>query len=172
MFLNTPVIDTYMENKEVWVVVLVLGFVLLLNSNSFTGNALVPTGDRAALLRGETPSRAVPSGLQTSPANYQYIPRDIIGGAQSSGEKWYGAPRYAYRQGDGDTPITSSPPQYGSLGYGQQPGLLYTQPVGFSQTGGEAVYPSSADPNRPRRYAGEGITPAGYRQTDPTDRNW
>ena len=118
MFLNTLVIDTYMENKEEWGVALVLGFVLLLNSNSFTGNAYA--GDRAFNLQNfganyKTIRNVEPSGYSpTRPAYNPYITSEIVGGARGSG--YYGSQGLESIEG-----LVTSPPRYGTPGAGLTP---------------------------------------------------
>jgi len=152
MFLNTLVIDTYMENKEVWVVVLVLGFVLLLNSNSFTGNAYVEDREFNRLnsevgstnyqtIRNANPPMQYPKVLSYNP---YATPRQI---AYAQGSDYYSGPES--REG-----LVTSPQQYGISGYGQAP-LAIEDYYSGSPTGTQ--FPSSADPNRLLRYPSQGI---------------
>lgn len=61
-----------MENKEVWVVVLVLGFVLLMNNNGMTGNYGVRDSRTSPMVVENRQSSSSPTG-----SGYYYEPRDV-----------------------------------------------------------------------------------------------
>ncbi len=155
MLLNTFVIDTYMENKEVWVVVLVLGFVLLLNSNSFTGQAYTPRpGAETSLRQGQTFSPVSPAGYATQPRNPYLLgfERDITA---PRGSGYFS--RYNTRQSQ-EIPVTSSPVSSGTPGYQQEsPDYRYAK----------SQFPNKMpdyNPSEFRQPGQQGITPRGYTQ--------
>ena len=166
MFLNTLVIDTYMENKEVWVVVLVLGFVLLLNSNSFTGQSYaVPTsGARMNALRDALEVQRNPQ-VYTTPT---YLTRTGVPERYSPEREYtypkgsdYSSYRYGYGQDIYSSPSGSDYAPAGLTPEAGQYSMQYDRSVKYP-IGDKSSY----------RFAGQGVTPPGYRPTDPTSRNY